>query len=362
MGGERKTVKYNRDLPIDFFDLIITDECHRSIYCQWAQVLEYFDARIIGLTATPGKMTFGFFNRNLVMEYPHERAVIDHVNVPFDIYRIRTEKTQRGGTIEAGYAVPKQDRQTRAKKWQTLEEDFDYTPEQLDRRVVVPAQIRAILQEFKDNIFTTIFPGRSTVPKTVIFAKDDSHAENIMEILREVFVEESDDFASKITYRSGDNPRDLIGEFRNSYHPRIAVTVDMIATGTDIKPLEIVFFMRAVKSRAYFEQMKGRGARVISPDDLATVTSDAKIKDRFVIIDAVGVCDSDKTDLRPIDRKPSGSFDKLLESIAFGNTDADSLSSLAVRLVRLHNALKPEPREELQQSGICLPTIAAKSI
>jgi type I restriction enzyme R subunit len=116
----------------------------------------------------------------------------------------------------------------------------------------------------------------------------------------------------------------------------------MIATGTDIKPVEIVFFMRAVKSRGFFEQMKGRGVRVIKPDDLKAVTPDAKAKDHFVIIDAVGVCEQDKTDARPMEKKPSVSFERLLQAVAFGNTEDDVITSIAGRLARMEHRISAE--------------------
>ncbi|MBE8158090.1 MAG: DEAD/DEAH box helicase family protein, partial [Betaproteobacteria bacterium] len=356
--GETKSVQYRPELPVDFFDLIVVDECHRSIYRQWRRVLDYFDARIVGLTATPGKTTFAFFEQNLVMEYPHEKAVLDKVNVPFDIYRIRTEVGGRGGKIQAGYAVPEQDRKTRARRWKTLDEDFAYAPEQLDRHVTVPAQIRTVLEAFRDNVFSEIFPGRNEIPKTVVFAKDDNHAETIVQIVREVFARGAS-FARKITYRT-EGADDLINQFRTTYNPRIAVTVDMIATGTDIKPVEIVFFMRAVKSRPYFEQMKGRGVRFISKDDLRAVTPGEVEKDRFVIIDAVGVCDTEKTDSMPMDRKPHIGFGKLMESVAFGDSSPDILSTLAVRFLRLDKKLTPTIREELKEAGADLPAIARR--
>ena len=248
-------VEYNPAIPIETFDIIVTDEAHRSIYNLWAQVLEYFDAYLIGLTATPGKQTFGFFHQNLVMEYNHEMAVADGV---------KTAITEGGSKVEAGYYVEKQERDTRKTRWEELDDDFAYDPNQLDRDVVTPDQIRTIVRTFRDKLFSEIFRDRTEVPKTLIFAKDDNHAENIVEILREEFGK-GNEFAQKITYRTtGATPKELISAFRNSYHPRIAVTVDMIATGTDIKPVEIVFFMRAVKSRGFFEQMKGRGVRVTS--------------------------------------------------------------------------------------------------
>jgi type I restriction enzyme, R subunit len=344
-------IEYNPAIPIETFDIIVTDECHRSIYHLWRQVLEYFDAHIIGLTATPNKQTFGFFNQNLVMEYGHEQAVADGVNVNYDVYRIKTEITEGGSKVDAGYYVDKRDRATRAVRWEQLDEDLEYDPNQLDRDVVTPDQIRTVVGTYRDKLFTDIFPGRTEVPKTLIFAKDDSHAEDIVKIVREEFGK-GNDFAQKITYRTtGKKPEDIIAEFRNSYFPRIAVTVDMIATGTDIKPLEVVLFMRSVKSRSFFEQMKGRGVRVIKEDDLRSVTPDAKAKDHYVIVDAVGVCERDKTDSRPMDQRKSIPFDKLLQAVALGNTEPEVISSIAVRLARMNKTLEDEDKVEIEKKS-----------
>lgn len=346
---EQPPIEYNPAIPIETFDIIVTDECHRSIYNLWAQVLDYFDAYLIGLTATPNKQTFGFFHQNLVMEYPHEQAVADGVNVNYDVYRIKTQITEGGSRVEAGYYVEQQDRETREKRWQALDEDLEYQAKQLDRDVVTPDQIRTVVRTFRDKLFTEIFPGRSEVPKTLFFAKDDNHAENIVEILREEFGK-GNDFAQKITYRTtGATPQQLIKAFRNSYFPRIAVTVDMIATGTDIKPVEIVVFMRSVKSRSFFEQMKGRGVRVIKSDDLKAVTPDAQVKDHFVIVDAVGVCEQDKTDSKPLDQKKSVSFEKLLQAVSFGNTEEAVLSSVAGRLARMEHTLSADDDKKIRQ-------------
>lgn len=343
-----KEVSYNPQIPIETFDFIITDECHRSIYNLWRQVLEYFDAFIIGLTATPSKQTFGFFNQNLVMEYSHERAVADGVNVGYEVYRIQTDITQKGSKVEAGYYIDRRNRQTRKTRWEQLDEDLEYAPVQLDRDVVAPDQIRTVISTLKDNLFTEIFPRRKEVPKTLIFAKDDSHAEDIVHIVRGVFGK-GNEFCKKITYKTtGAKPEDLIASFRNSYNPRIAVTVDMISTGTDIKPLECLLFMRDVKSRVYFEQMKGRGTRVISPTDFNAVTPDAYNKTHFIIIDAIGVCENDKTDSRPLERKRSIPFEKLILSIAMGNRDEDTLTSLAGRLSKMDKEINIKDRKEIE--------------
>ena len=337
-----KDVVYNRGLPVEYFDFIVVDECHRSIYNLWRQVLEYFDAYLIGLTATPAKQTFGFFNQNLVMEYPRQRAVADGVNVDGEVYRIRTQVTEQGSKVKAGYSVGYRDTKTRAQRWEQLDEDYAYSATQLDRDVVTPSQIRTVIRTFKERLFTDIYPGRTIVPKTLIFAKDDSHAESIVEIVREEFGK-GNDFCQKITYKvSGKSPESLIAEFRNSYNPRIAVTVDMIATGTDVKPLEILLFMRSVKSRLLYEQMLGRGTRVISANDLSVVTQDAPSKERFVIVDAVGVTENPKFDTKTLERKRSVPFDKLLNSLALGSYDADTFSSLAARLAKLEKKVSPQ--------------------
>ena len=342
-------LEYNPAIPIETFDIIVTDECHRSIYNLWRQVLEYFDASIIGLTATPNKQTFGFFNQNLVMEYGHEQAVADGVNVNYDVYRIKTAITEGGGKVEAGFYVDKRDRETRAVRWERLDEDLAYDPDQLDRAVVTPDQIRTVVRTYRDKVLTEIFPGRTWIPKTLIFAKDDSHAEDIVKIVREEFAK-GNDFCQKITYKTtGRKPEDLIAEFRTSPMPRIAVTVDMIATGTDIKPLEVVLFMRSVKSRSFFEQMKGRGVRVINDDDLKAVTPDARTKDHFIIVDAVGVCEQDKTDSRPMEKKRNVSFEKLLQSVSLGNIEPEVISSIAVRMARMEHAISAEDQTEIRK-------------
>ncbi|MDD3120258.1 MAG: DEAD/DEAH box helicase family protein, partial [Candidatus Gracilibacteria bacterium] len=315
---ESEPIKYNPSIPIESFDYIVVDECHRSIYNLWRQVLEYFDAKLVGLTATPSKQTIGFFNNNLVMEYNHERAVADGINVDFNVYKIETEIGTQGAKVESGYYVDKRDKLTRKVRYEKLDDDFMYSASDLDRSVVAIDQIRTVIKAFKNNLFTEIFPGRKEVPKTLIFAKDDSHAEDIVKIIREEFGK-GNDFCQKITYKTtGKKPEELIKDFKNDYNPRIAVTVDMIATGTDIKPLEIVFFMRMVRSQLLFEQMKGRGVRVIDDNDFQQVTPDAKNKTHFVIIDAVGVTEMDKTDTKPLDKMPTATFEKIIKVISMG--------------------------------------------
>ena len=357
-------VQYTPTVPIETFDVIIVDECHRSIYGTWRQVLDYFDAFITGLTATPGKQTLGFFRQNLVIDYGHEQAVADGVNVDFDIWKIRTEITAKGSRIDAGLVTSFRDRETRATRYEKLDQDVIYDAGALDRQIVARDQIRTIVREFRARL-PDIFPDRTEVPKTLIFAKDDSHADDIVQIAREEFGK-GNEFAAKITYKSGSQgqrPDELLRLFRNEYYPRIAVTVDMIATGTDVKPLECVFFMRMVKSRNYFEQMKGRGVRTIDADSLRKVTSDALAKDRFVVIDAVGVTEADLNDTYPLERKPRVSFERLLTQVSFGIADTDAASSIASRLARLDRCITTEDRKELEEvAGMSLRSLTEEIV
>jgi len=342
---EPPPVAYNPTIPPEFFDLIIIDECHRSIYNLWRQVLEYFDAYLVGLTATPDNRTKAFFNENVVSEYTHEQAVADGVNVGHDAYLIETRITRQGETIKAQQYIDKRDRLTRAKRWEQADEDITYTGTQLDRDVVNPSQIRTVIKAFKKAIETEIYPERREVPKTLIFAKTDSHADDIIQIVREEYGE-GNDFCRKITYRIDEDPKSLLARFRNDYHPRIAVTVDMIATGTDVRPLEVLLFMRDVKSRNYFEQMKGRGTRILDADSLRKVTPSATTaKTHFVIVDAVGVTQSCKTDSRPLERKPGVSLKDLMMQVVMGQRDEDTLTSLANRLTRLEKQISPKEKE-----------------
>ena len=354
---ETKEVAYNPQIGIDTFDFIIIDECHRSIYGLWRQVLEYFDAFLIGLSATPSKHTLGFFAQNIVAQYDLEKSILDKVNVGYEIFRIKTRISEQGSIIEANaeFQVPFRDKDTRKIGYESLEEDLEYSKADLDRSVLAPSQIRTILETYKDKVFDLLFPERerSFLAKTLIFAKDDNHAEEIVRLAREVFNADNE-FAQKITYNIGNqNPHELINAFRHSKKFRIAVTVDMIATGTDIKPLEVLIFMRDVKSASYYAQMVGRGVRSIHNDDLRAVTPNADCKTRFYVIDAVGVSESQKIDSRPLERKKRLSLKEILqlvrESVAKGEYDKDTLLSLASRLTRLELKLSDEDNTSLQE-------------
>jgi len=357
--AQEKLVRYSPAVPVETFDFIIIDECHRSIYNLWKQVLDYFDAFLIGLTATPDKRTFGFFNENIVAEYTYEQSVADGVNVGYDVYEIETEITQKGAELKAKEWIDHRDRQTRKKRWSEIEEDTTYTNKELDKSVVNVSQIRQVIQAMKSAVEKHIFPARKETPKTLIFAKTDSHADDIIQIVREVYGQ-GNTFCKKVTYRAEEDADSILSSFRNDYNPRIAVTVDMIATGTDIKAIEILIFLRMVKSRSYFEQMLGRGTRVISTDDLKRVTGNAHSKDRFIIVDVVGVTEQEQVEIaRPLDRQRSVTLPDLLKQIAYGAADADTLATLASRLARLQHKVTPQDEYTLAATsgGLTLPDL-----
>ncbi|MDO9318253.1 MAG: type I restriction-modification enzyme R subunit C-terminal domain-containing protein [Gammaproteobacteria bacterium] len=358
-------VIYNEKITPEFFDFIVIDECHRSIYNLWRQVIEYFDAYLIGLTATPDNRTFGFFHKNVVSEYDHEKAVADGVNVGNEIFVIETEKSKLGGKLTAKQQIEKRERLTRSRRWEIQDEDEAYTAKQLDRDIVNPDQIRTVIEAFHKSL-PDMFPGRTEVPKTLIFAKTDSHADDIINIVREEFGE-GNAFCKKITYRAadgrkdidgnviekGEDPKSVLAQFRNDYNPRIAVTVDMIATGTDVRPLECLLFMRDVKSRNYFEQMKGRGTRTLDADSLKKVTPSAiTAKTHYVIVDAIGVTKSLKTASQPLITKPGVSLKDLAMGVMMGSArDEDSVSSLAGRLARLDRQLEDKERARISEKA-----------
>ncbi len=343
-------VVYNEKITPEFFDFIIIDECHRSIYNLWRQVLEYFDAYLIGLTATPDNRTYGFFRKNVVSEYGHEQAVADGVNVGNEVYVIDTKRTKHGGQLKALQEIEKRERLTRRKRWEIQDEDVTYTSSELDHSVVNPDQIRTVVRTFRDKL-PEIFPGRTEVPKTLIFAKTDSHADDIIQTVREEFAE-GNEFCKKVTYKSEEDPKSVLAQFRNDYYPRIAVTVDMIATGTDVKPLECLLFMRDVRSRNYFEQMKGRGTRTLDHDDLKKVSPSAVSgKTHYVIVDAVGVTKSLKTASQPLITKTSVPLKDLAMSVMMGVYNEDTVSSLAGRLARLNQQLEHSEQERIREKA-----------
>ena len=353
-------------LPPDFFDLIIVDECHRSIYGRWRKVLEYFkEARIIGLTATPGDETMAFFNNNRVVNYTLEKSIVDEINVDCRVYRIRTSATENGGEIHKGEKYREITTYTGEKRMTRAVEATPYQANDLDRAVINPEQIKLVLESYKNAVYSELYPSRDPniayIPKTLIFAKSDAHADNIIKIIREqVFPGQCPEFAQKITYSAGDSNA-LIKNFRNDKKFRIAVTVTLVATGTDVKPLEVLIFMRDVNSESLYVQMKGRGVRTITDDALRNVTPNADSKDIFYLVDAIGVTEHVKNSQAP---EPTDgvniSLEKLLEQITHGYLPDDNLRLLAARLARINSKSTEEQKAEFTDlAGMEMKEIAS---
>ncbi len=355
----------NLNLPPDFFDLIIIDECHRSIYGNWRQVLEYFSsAKMIGLTATPAPETLAFFNNNRIVNYTLEKSIADGINVDYRVYRIKTQATESGGAIKDGEKITKITKYSGKVEDVKNSEEKTYTSTELNRSIVNPSQIKLILETYRDAIYTELYPERESkleyIPKTLIFALNDSHATNIVRIAKEVFPNQSENFVQKITYSAGDSNQ-LIRSFRNDKNFRIAVTVTLVATGTDVKPLEVVMFMRDVESDALYTQMKGRGVRTIGDEQLRNVTPNAISKDLFFLVDAVGVTEHEMQVTRPGAETPppNMSLRILLERITHGELSDDNLRLLASRLSRINIKSDDKQRQKFSDlAGIEMKELA----
>ena len=363
--GSVREVHYNPKYTPEYFDFIIIDECHRSIYHKWSQIFDYFDAFLIGLTATPSAQTYGFFRKNIVSEYSHEQAVVDGVNVgSFGTFIIKTEKQQNGGTVtRMEQQLHIRDKRKRTERWETADEDERYEGKDLDRSVVNFDTIRVILSTLRDSWKGwPYFADREELPKTLIFAKDDSHADDIIRIAKEVFGE-GDDFIKKITYQSEESESELLHNFRNEYYPRIAVTVTKIATGTDVKCIEILVFMRDIRNENFYEQMLGRARRVLSKDELIQASPSATTaKLGYVVVDAVGITESPKMQPKASgDPKPTVAFKKLLDDIANAETDEDVFKATSKRITRLEKTLTTKQKDEFEKisGGISISALAS---
>ena len=338
---EKEVITLGNDLklPPDYFKLIIVDECHRSIYGKWKAVLDYFsDATIMGLTATPTPEAYAYFDKNVIEEYTYDESVVDGVNVPSRVYRISTEITEHGGAIKSGTRFIETSRKSGQTISYVAEQSVDYDTTQLDRSVVNRDQIRKVLLAYKNAVYEELYPERDKnwayVPKTLIFAKDDNHASEIVEGVKDVFKDEFDNnecpehFVQKITYSSGDS-NGLIRALRTEKDFRIAVTVTLVATGTDVRPLEVVLFMKDVRSDVLYTQMKGRGCRVISDDKLREVTPNADTKECYYIVDGVGVTEHEKIIPHPVINQGPGkkvlSLEHLLEHLAHNEVSDENL-------------------------------------
>lgn len=365
------SIELPQDLKVarDAFDLIIVDECHRSIYGKWKQVLDYFNtARVVGLTATPTEEAYAFFNKNTVVEYTLEDSIRDGVNVPPRVFRIKTLVSSQGGTIGQGEHVERITLLDGSKQKKIQKEDQKYESTELDRSVVNPAQIRLVVDSFKQAIYSSLYPERLSddsvrnwkyIPKTLFFAKTDSHADNIVDAIKQSFAVEfekvglklPEKFVQKITCKAG-NSNQLISDFRNEKEFRIAVTVTLVATGTDVKPLEVLVFMRDINSAVLYTQMKGRGCRTMDDDKFRLATPNGTSKDCFYLVDAVGVTEHEM-------KLPGAASDaefhktlgleRLMERLAHGEVPDEHLNLFAGYLSKINNKAEQEDLSEVNK-------------
>jgi type I restriction enzyme R subunit len=253
------------NIPINAFDVIIADECHRGYTTAelsvWRSTLDHFDAIKIGLTATPAAHTKAYFH-DVVYRYEYERAVRERYLVDYDAVVIKSDVRLHGVFLDEGEQVGVIDTLSGTERMDVLEDERQFDTSEVEAKITAPDSNRKIIEELKryaDDHQATY--GR--FPKTLIFAVNDlphtSHADQLVEIARDVFGR-GDSFVRKITGRV-DRPLQRIREFRNRPEPGIVVTVDLLSTGVDIPDLEFIVFLRPVKSRILFEQMLGRGTR-----------------------------------------------------------------------------------------------------
>ncbi len=256
------------DIPINAFDIIIADECHRGYSAKetgtWKYVLDYFDAVKIGLTATPATHSLAMF-KNKVFSYSTEQAVLDGYLVDYDAVKIKSDIHINGAFLKEGELVGEIDTETGAEQLDELEDEREFAVNEIEIKITSPDSTKKIIKAFKK--YTDLHEKENKrFPKTLIFAVNDlhhvSHADEIVRTCKDVF-DKGDDFVIKITGSTTvDRPLKKIRQFRNRPEPRIVVTVDMLTTGVDIPAIEMVVFMRMVKSRILWVQMLGRGTRL----------------------------------------------------------------------------------------------------
>lgn len=345
-----RTVRYNNEMPIDMFDFIVVDEAHRSIYNKWRQVLEYFDAFVVGLTATPQDYTLAFFENNLVTSYTMQKSVLDDINVDYDCSRILTRINTDGVLIEEGEDIILVDRATGERQMTKATKEQLYAPADLDRKIEAEDHIRKVIESFK-HIQEEAFKRPKYVPKTLVFAKTLRHADTITSVIRDTYGK-GNEFCRSITSATK-NAENIINDFKNSVDFRIAVSVDMLGTGFDMPSLECLLFMRRIESSAYAEQMAGRGCRTINSDLLREITPDAAGKDSYLIVDAAGALDalnSDRPSRLPTN-KNNQNLGRLLNKAADGRASSTDLEALAIRLNTVKKRMSNQTRDMIEKTA-----------
>lgn len=333
------------DIPISTFDVIIADECHRGYSASetghWKYVLDYFDAVKIGLTATPATHTLAMF-KNKVFTYSTEQAVLDGYLVDYDAVKIKSDIHIKGAFLKEGEMVGEIDMDSGAERLDQLEDEREFSATEIEQKITSPDSIKKIILALKH--YTDAHEAEyKRFPKVLIFAVNDlshvSHADEVVRTCKEVYGK-GDDFVLKITGSpTVDRPLQKIRQFRNRPEPKIVVTVDMLTTGVDVPAIEMVMFMRMVKSRILWVQMLGRGTRLCPEIN----------KSKFTIIDCFNgeliQYFKDATDFNVNLQKETIPLAEIIERI-YDNRDRDyNINRLMKRLRRIEQNMGAEARE-----------------
>ncbi|MFQ5786408.1 MAG: DEAD/DEAH box helicase family protein, partial [Thermodesulfobacteriota bacterium] len=337
------------DIPINAFDLIIADECHRGYSAKetgtWKHVLDYFDAVKIGLTATPASHTMAMF-KHKAYTYGTEQAVIDGYLVDYDAVKIKSDIHINGAFLKEGELVGEIDTKTGKETFDELEDEREFPSSEIEVKMTAPDSTKKIIHAIK-KYTDQHEQDYGRFPKILIFAVNDlpnvSHADEVVRTCKDVFGK-GDDFVVKITgSKTVDRPLQKIRQFRNRPEPKVVVTRDMLTTGVDIPVIEFVVFMRMVKSRILWVQMLGRGTRLC--DDIN--------KEKFTIFDCFNGSlieyFKNATDFEVALQKESVPISEIIEGI-YDNRDREyNINVLIKRLRRIEKNMGSEARDQFSK-------------
>ncbi|HEY7117664.1 MAG TPA: DEAD/DEAH box helicase family protein, partial [Tepidisphaeraceae bacterium] len=361
------------DIPIHAFDLIVADECHRgytaSEQAVWRRTLDHFDAIKVGLTATPAAHTKAYFN-DVVYRYGYDRAVREGYLVDYDAVTIKSGVRLNGVFLREGEQVAIVDPDSGTEQMDQLEDERKFEATDIERKITVLDSNRKIVEEFKKYALEhEVRYGR--FPKTLFFAANDlphvSHADTLVTLLRDAFGR-GDSFVSKITGSpTVDRPLQRIREFRNRPNPAIVVSVDLMSTGVDIPDLEMIVFLRPVKSRILFEQMLGRGTRKGDkfPDKSHFTVFDCFDGTLLAYFKSASAFTAEPPD------KPTRPLEQVIEDIWQNKDRQYNVRCLVKRFQRLAKEMSGDTREklagfipdgDLEQFAKDLPQVLGKSL
>jgi type I restriction enzyme R subunit len=345
-----KRIMYNEGetMPaVTDYDLVIVDEAHRGYILdkeigddellyrnqddyvsKYRTVIEYFDAVKIALTATPALHTTEIFGKP-VFNYSYREAVVDGYLVDHDIpHNLTTKLSSEGIHYKSGETVAIYDPVTgEVTNSDELEDELDFEVESFNRRVITENFNKTVLEEIARDL------NPEGEGKTLIFAVDDTHADLIVKLLKEIFEKYGvdNDAIMKITGSVGGGNKkkvmEAIKKFKNEKYPNIAVTVDLLTTGIDVPEITTLVFMRRIKSRILFEQMLGRATRLCPEIG----------KTHFEIYDPVGVYESLQpvNTMKPVVANNTASFEELIDGLEVLQTEEQKQNAIDIIIAKL---------------------------